>query len=141
MYAKVSWKEDQHFEGTATTGHLVNLDVPSTTGEKNKGFSPMELMAMGAAGCTSMDVLSILKKRRLDVREFNVKVEVERRDEIPRVFTHLHFIYTVGGPDIKLEDVERAVQLSEDKYCQGIAMMRASGAKISNEIVINKIED
>ena len=141
MYAQVTWKEDDHFEGTATTGHLVDLDVPSTTGEKNKGFSPMELMAMGAAGCTSMDVMSILKKRRLDIRGFNVKVEVERRDEIPRVFTHLHFIYTVSGPDIPLEDVQRAVQLSEDKYCQGIGMMRASGARITNEIVINKTDD
>lgn len=141
MYAQLTWKEDQHFEGTATTGHLIDLDVPAPQGEKNKGFTPMELMAMGAAGCTSMDVLSILKKRRVDIRGFQVKVKVERRDEIPRVFTHLHFIYTVTGKDIKLEDVERAVQLSEDKYCQGIAMMRASGAGISNAIVIKQIED
>lgn len=141
MKATITWKEDQHFVGTAPSGHFVDLDVPSKDGEKNKGFTPMELMAMGTAGCTSMDVLSILKKKRIDVRDFQVTVEVERRDEIPRVFTHMHFIYTVTGKNIREIDVEQAVKLSESKYCQGIAMMRASGAGISNSFVINEVED
>lgn len=139
MRAKISWKENMHFRGSAESNYIVDLDVPGTEGQISKGFTPMELIAMGVAGCTSMDVISILEKRRLDVRDFNVQVEVERRDEIPRVFTHLHFIYTVTGKDIQRKDVEFAVKLSEEKYCQGIAMMRASGAAISNEIVIENI--
>ena len=139
MNAKISWKENRHFEGTATSGHIVDPDVPSQQGESTKGFTPMELIAMGVAGCTSMDVINILEKQRLDVRDFSVQVEVDRREEIPRVFTHLHFTYTVTGKNIKRKDVEFAVKLSEEKYCQGIAMMRASGAAISNEIVIKEI--
>ena len=139
MHAKINWKENMHFRGSAESGYIVDLDAPATEGEVSKGLTPMQLIAMGVAGCTSMDVINILEKRRLDVRDFNVQVEVERRDEIPRVFTHLHFIYTVTGKNIQRKDVEFAVKLSEEKYCQGIAMMRASGAGISNEIVINEI--
>ncbi len=139
MHAIVTWIENMHFRGTADSGHIVGLDVPAEEGETSKGFPPMQLIAMGVAGCTSMDVYSILKKRRMDIRDFNVQVEIDRRDEIPRVFTHLHFIYTVTGKNIQRKDVEFAVKLSEEKYCQGITMMRASGASISNEIVINEI--
>ncbi|HPX65935.1 MAG TPA: OsmC family protein [Anaerolineaceae bacterium] len=139
MQAKMNWKENMHFQGSTESDFIVDLDVPAADGKNSKSLTPMQLIAMGVAGCTSMDVISILEKRRLDVRDFSVQVKVERRDEIPRVFTHLHFIYTVTGKNIKRKDVEFAVKLSEEKYCQGIAMMRASGAGISNEIVINEI--
>ena len=83
MQVKMNWKENMHFQGSAESGHVVSLDVPAAEGETSKGFTPMQMIAMGVAGCTSMDVINILAKRRLNVKDFNVQVEVDRRDEIP----------------------------------------------------------
>ncbi len=138
MKAKVVWKEKMHFTGMADSGHIVQLDSSELGGGENLGFRPMEMVAMGVAGCSSMDVVSILRKMDVDFNGYEVEVEVASAKEYPRVFTDMHFIYRVTGHNIKKEDVEKAVILSETKYCQGIAMMSKT-AKISHTIEI--IED
>jgi putative redox protein len=138
MKVKVTWKEKMHLTGTAPSGHIVQMDSSEQGGGQNLGFRPMEMVAMGVAGCSSMDVLSILRKMKVDFNGYEVEVDVTSATEFPKVFTDMHFTYRVTGHNIQKEDVEKAVELSETKYCQGIAMMSKS-AKISHTIEI--IED
>ncbi|HSN93647.1 MAG TPA: OsmC family protein [Anaerolineaceae bacterium] len=138
MNVKVVWKENMHLTGTAASGHIVQMDSSVQGGGQNLGFRPMEMVAMGVAGCSSMDVISILRKLKVDFHAYEVEVEVTSASEYPKVFTDMHFTYRVSGHNIKREDVEKAVELSETKYCQGIAMMSRS-AKISHTIEV--IED
>lgn len=138
MKAKVSWKEKMHLTGTAASGHIVQMDSSEQGGGENLGFRPMEMVAMGVAGCSSMDVMSILKKMKVDFNGYEVEVEVTSATEYPKVFTDMHFTYRVTGHNVDKDLVEKAVDLSETKYCQGIAMMSKS-AKISHTIEI--IED
>ncbi|MEA4813251.1 MAG: OsmC family protein [Anaerolineaceae bacterium] len=138
MNAKVIWKENMHLTGTADSGHIVQLDSSEISGGQNLGFRPMEMVAMGVAGCSSMDVISILRKMKVDFNAYEVQVEVSSAKDYPKVFTDMHFKYIVTGHNIQKEDVEKAVNLSETKYCQGIAMISKS-AKITHEIEI--VED
>ena len=136
MDVKVTWKQEMAFTGTADSGHEVMLDSAEGSGGHNTGFRPMELMALGTAGCTSMDVLSILSKKKVPFTAYECKVHVESvQDKHPHVFKLMEIEYIVTGKGIDRADVERAVQLSEEKYCQGIAMMRKT-AEIRSRITI-----
>lgn len=136
MDVKLNWKQDMAFTGTADSGHEVTLDSSEGSGGHNTGFRPMELMALGTASCSSMDVISILRKKRVPFTAYECKVHVESvRDAHPHVFELMEFEYIVTGKGIDRADVERAVQLSEEKYCQGIAMMRKT-AEIRSKITI-----
>ena len=110
------------FEGTADSGFKVTLGTIPEVGGDNDGFRPMELLAIGLAGCTAMDVISILNKKKQDVHDFEVRVHADRAEEHPRVFTHLTIEYIVSGKDLDRAAVERAVELSETKYCSAQAM-------------------
>lgn len=121
--AKVIWQGAMRFEGTASSGHILTLDSASEHGGQNAGFRPMELLLIGLAGCTAMDVISILNKKRVNVTGFEVNVRGERAETHPRVYTKIHVEYVVRGPDIPSEAVERAIQLSEEKYCSASAML------------------
>ncbi len=136
MDAKLTWKQDMALTATATSGHEVALDAAESSGGQNTGFRPTELIAIGAAGCSSMDVISILRKKKVPFSAFECKVHVESvQDQHPHVFKLMEFEYILTGKGINLADVERAVQLSEEKYCQGIAMMRKT-AEIRSKITI-----
>ena len=136
MDVKLTWKQDMAFSGTAESGHELTLDSSEGSGGHNTGFRPMELMALGTAGCSSMDVVSILRKKKVPFTAFECKVHVESvKDQHPHVFELMEFEYIVTGKEINLADVERAVQLSQDKYCQGIAMMRKT-AEIRSKVTI-----
>jgi len=124
MDAKVIWKERMSFEGTSDSGFKIPLGTSLDIGGDNDGFRPMELIAIGLAGCTAMDVISILRKKRQKVRNFEVKVHAERSNEHPKVFTHLAIEYVIRGKDIPREPVERAVELSASKYCPAQAMLK-----------------
>lgn len=124
MDAKVIWKEKMSFEGTADSGFKVTLGTIPEVGGDNDGFRPMELLAIGLAGCTAMDVISILNKKKQDVHDFEVRVHADRAEEHPRVFTHLTIEYIVSGKDLDRAAVERAVELSETKYCSAQAMFK-----------------
>ncbi|MGB4595757.1 MAG: OsmC family protein [Anaerolineaceae bacterium] len=135
MDAKVTWKGDMTFEATADTGFKVVMDSSEAGGGHDGGFRPTELLAMGTLGCTGMDVVSILRKKKVDLTDFEINVNVKSRDEHPMVFTEMNFEYIFTGRNIRREDVVRAVELSETKYCQCIAMM-AKTARITSNITI-----
>ena len=121
--AKVTWQGAMRFEGTASSGHTLILDSAPEHGGQNAGFRPMELLLVGLAGCTAMDVISILNKKRVEVTGFEVNVRGERAETHPRVYTRIHVEYVVRGPEIPPQAVERAIQLSEEKYCSASAML------------------
>jgi putative redox protein len=124
MDARVIWKEGMSFDGTADSGFEVSLGALPAVGGKDDGFRPMELIAIGLAGCTAMDVISILRKKKQEVTAFEVLVRAERGQEHPKVFTRLEIEYIVRGKDLSREAVERAVQLSADTYCPAQAMFK-----------------
>jgi len=123
MNAKVDWKGRMSFTGSADSGFEVPLGSYPEVGGDNDGFRPMELMAVSLAGCTAMDVISILKKKRQEVSDFQVKVETERSDQHPKVFTSAVIEYHVAGKDIAENAVTRAMELSADAYCPAQAMI------------------
>ncbi len=122
MDAKVIWKNRMSFEGTSDSGFKVPLGTVPEVGGDDDGFRPLELLAIGLAGCTAMDVISILAKKRQEVNSFEVKVHVDRQDDHPKVFTYIMIEYILNGNNISREAVERAVQLSAEKYCPAQAM-------------------
>jgi len=124
MNAKVIWKNRMSFEGTSDSGFNVPLGTVPAVGGDNDGFRPLELMAIGLAGCTAMDVISILKKKRQDVTGFEVQVHADRAEQHPKVFTNIIIEYIISGNDISEDAVKRAVQLSEETYCSAQAMMK-----------------
>lgn len=123
MNAKVEWKGKLSFTGSADSGFKVPLGSYPEVGGDDDGFRPMELMAVSLAGCTAMDVISILTKKRQDVSDFQVKVNTERADQHPKVFTKAIIEYHVAGKDISESAVKRAMELSADTYCPAQAMI------------------
>ena len=122
MEAKVSWQGKMTFNGTADTGFTVPLGASPQVGGDNDGFRPMELIAVGLAGCTAMDVISILSKKRQAVTDFEVQVHAQRADEHPKVFTQARIEYFISGHGIQEEAVLRAMELSATRYCPAQAM-------------------
>jgi len=123
MNAKVDWKGRMSFTGSADSGFEVPLGASPKVGGDDDGFRPMELMAISLAGCTAMDVISILKKKRQEISDFQVTVETERADQHPKVFTSAVIEYHVAGKDIAENAVSRAMELSADAYCPAQAMI------------------
>jgi putative redox protein len=123
MDAKVTWKQGMSFDGAANTGFTVPLGADPSVGGANDGFRPLELMAVSLAGCTAMDVISILKKKQQQVSAFEVNVHADQADDHPHVFTHVVIEYVVTGKGIDPAAVERAMQLSKDKYCPAQSML------------------
>jgi putative redox protein len=123
MEAKVTWQGRMTFTGNADSGFPVQLGTDPAVGGDNDGTRPMELIAIGLAGCTAMDVISILQKKRQDVTGFEVRVHASRAEEHPKVFSHITLEYLIEGRNIDPAAVERAIQLSETKYCPAQAML------------------
>jgi putative redox protein len=124
MEARVSWNNNLSFRGSGESSFTVPLDAePTFSGEKN-GFEPMELIAIGLAGCTAMDIISILQKKQQDVTNFEVQVHAKRATEFPKVFTNIVIEYIVEGHHVDPAAVERSIELSATKYCPAQAMLR-----------------
>ena len=138
MESQVVWKAGLNFEGSADSGFHLSLDGSVKTGGENKGFRPIELLAIGLAGCTGMDVISILEKKRQAVAGFEVIVRTERAEQHPHVFTHIEMEYKINGKAIDRTEVERAVQLSIEKYCPAYAML-SQAVPIDTKISITDI--
>lgn len=122
MEAKVTWKQRLTFSGTADSGFEVPLGAEAGVGGDEDGFRPMELIATGLAGCTAMDVISILQKKRQEVTAFEVQVHAERAQEHPKVFTRAVIDYHVTGRGVDEAAVLRAIELSATRYCPAQAM-------------------
>ena len=110
MKTKVVWKGNLSFTGTSANGYTIPLDSEPEVGGNGKGFRPMELLAIGLAGCTAMDVISILRKKRQDVTAFEVQVETDRAKDYPKVFTHITVDYIVTGHNVQPAAVERSME-------------------------------
>jgi putative redox protein len=121
--AAVTWDHGLTFEGTADTGFTVNLGGSTSVGGNDDGFRPMELILTGLIGCTAMDVISILRKKRQDVTDFRVTADAEQAEGHPHVFTRIRIHYIVEGRDVDPAAVERAMVLSETRYCPAQAML------------------
>ena len=132
MRASIKWVEGVSFLGETESGHAVRMDGPPEGGGRNLGPRPMELVLLGTGGCTTYDVMHILKKSRQEVTDCVVTINAERAVEDPKVFTKIHFHFVVTGKNIKFEQVERAIQLSAEKYCSA-SIMLAKTADITHD--------
>ena len=134
---KVYLKQIDNFSLAAKgeSNHLIVIDERVEDGGNGSATGPMELLLISVASCSAMDVISILKKRRVEELKLEIEVEAKRREEYPRIFTDIHLKYTVSGKDIREKDVARAIRLSEEKYCSAIAMVKNT-AKMSSEYVL-----
>lgn len=116
----VTLQEGMHFEASSFPhgeGCTVQLDAAETFGGEGKGSRPQSLLLVSLGGCTGMDVISILRKKRQDVTAFEVRLRAEKAAEHPKVYTHIWLTYVVTGRDIDPAAVERAIELSMEKYC------------------------
>ncbi len=125
MKARVKWVEQVSFLGESESGHAVLMDGAPAAGGRNLGPRPMEMLLLGAGGCTSFDVIAILKKSRQAVTDCYVELEAERAETDPKIFTKIHMHFVVKGRDIKPEAVEKAIKLSAEKYCSASIMLGA----------------
>lgn len=123
MNAKVTWKNGMSFTGSADTGFDLPLGADPGVGGANDGFRPLELMVVSLAGCTAMDVISILRKKQQDVTAFEVQVSAEQQHEHPHVFTQATVTYLVSGHNVSEAAVTRAIELSATKYCPAQTML------------------
>lgn len=126
MKTRVKWVEGITFLGETESGHGVVMDGALSVGGRNLGPRPMEMLLLGAGGCSSIDVIMILKKSRQAVSDCYVDISAERADSDPKVFTKIHMHFVVTGKDIKPEAVEKAVKLSAEKYCSASIMLGAT---------------
>jgi len=125
-----------HMEATNETGNSIQMDGSPSIGGQNLGARPMEIVLMSLAGCSSIDVISILKKMKQEVTEYDVEVTAERRDEVPSIFTKIHMKFLVKGNNLEEDKVKRAVQLSAEKYCS-VSKILEPTAEISWNCVIS----
>lgn len=135
MKAKIKWVEDMMFMGQSGSGHAVVMDGPPELGGKNMGIRPMEMMLLGLGGCTSFDVMLILKRSRQEVTDCVAELSAERAETDPKVFTKIHIHFVVTGKELKEKMVQRAVELSATKYCSA-SIMLAQTVEISHDYEI-----
>ncbi|SRR6056297_1611122 len=135
MKASVKWVEDMTFMGETGSGHAMIIDGPPDHGGHNRGMRPMELLLLGMAGCTAVDVIAMLRKGRQQVADCVVDIAAERADSVPKVFTRIHAHYRISGHALKESQVRRAVELSAEKYCSASVMLGKT-AEISHDFEI-----
>jgi putative redox protein len=135
MKARVKWVEDVCFMGETESGHAVIMDASPDVGGRNLGMRPMEMLLVGMGGCSSIDVVTILKKSRQPITDCVAEITAERADEIPKVFTKIHVHFVVTGKGLNPVQVERAVNLSAEKYCSA-SIMLGKAAQMSHDFEI-----
>lgn len=135
MKARIKWIDGMAFIGESESGHGIVMDASPEVGGRNLGPRPMEMLLLGAGGCSSIDVMMILKKSRQAVADCYVEISAERAATDPKVFTKIHMHFVVKGKDIKPEAVEKAVKLSAEKYCSASIMLGAT-AKMTHDFEV-----
>ncbi len=138
MKARVVWVENSKFLGESGSGHAVLMDGPPESGGQNLGIRPMEMLLVGMGGCTAFDVVHILRKGRHDVRDCELQLEAERAETDPKVFTKIHIHYVVKGKNLSEAVVQRAIDLSAEKYCSASIMLGKS-AEITHDYEIVEV--
>ncbi|MCK4678648.1 MAG: OsmC family protein [Bacteroidales bacterium] len=132
----IDWMEDMAFE-TEINGHKLILDADESVGGKDRGPRPKPLTLVSLGGCTGMDVVSILNKMRVNFESCRVSIEAEQTDEHPKYYHKIHLTYIFKGNDLPMAKLDKAVNLSQDRYC-GVSTMLRNRAELTYEIVIEK---
>lgn len=117
MKVNVEWKGSMAFEGKGDSGHNVLLDAAPKVGGEDKGPRPMEVLLYSLGGCTGMDVVSILKKMRMDVESFNMEITAQRAPEHPKRYTHININYQFTGNNLDETKIRKAINLTQETYC------------------------
>lgn len=126
MKATVKWNGGLAFTGLANSGFPIQMDSDPSLGGRNSGVRPMEMIALGLAGCTAMDVLSILQKKRQDITHFDVHIDAPRSAEYPKVFTSAVLTIVLAGRQVEEMALLRAIELSVTKYCAAHALLKGA---------------
>ena len=135
MNISVNWVDGMLMVGKSHSGHSITMDGPPEIGGENLGVRPMEMLLLGVAGCTMIDVVTTLKKMRQELTHCETKVNAERADDHPKVFTDIHIQFLVKGKDLDSKKVEKAITLSAEKYCSA-SIMLGKTASISHDFEI-----
>lgn len=135
MKTRIKWQGGVSFSGESESGHRVVMDGAPEAGGKNLGPRPMEMVLMGVGGCTAFDVVMILKKSQQAISDCVVEMEAERATSDPKVFTHIHLHFVVTGKNLNPSRVQRAIDLSAEKYCSASIMLK-SAVKITHDFEI-----
>ncbi len=130
----VIWNDSMSFDAHVN-GHSITLDASEQVGGTDRGPRPKPLLLASLGGCTGMDVMSILKKMRIEPEYFNVSIEAHMTEEHPKYYDKIHVKYIFKGKDLPPEKLEKAVSLSQDKYC-GVSKLLGFGSDISHEIIL-----
>ena len=138
MKTRVTWLEDMTYVAQSPSGHAVVMDGPPELGGHNLGPRPMEMLLMGMGGCTAIDVVNILRKSRQDLRGCEVQIESDRAKSDPKVFTTLHVHFILTGKSLSARHIERAIQLSAEKYCSA-SIMLGKTAEITHDFEIVEV--
>ena len=139
MKATVKWVDGAMFLGESGSGHAIVMDGPPDNGGRDMGVRPMEMLLLGVGGCSSFDVMSILSKSRQNVRDCRCELTAVRADAVPAVFESIHLHFVISGKGLDASRVERAVQLSAEKYCSASIMLTKAGVAMTHDFEI--IED
>jgi putative redox protein len=140
MKARVKWVDGLMFVGESGSGHAVVMDGAPESGGRDLGIRPMEMLLIGLGGCTAVDVVLILKRGREAIEDCVVEIEAARAESDPKVFTRIHLHYVLEGRNLAVNKVERAIQLSADKYCSATAMLGRT-AEITHDFEIRTAEE
>ena len=135
MNISVNWVDGMLMVGKSHSGHSITMDGPPEIGGENLGVRPMEMLLLGVAGCTMIDVVTTLKKMRQDLTNCETKLSAERAIEHPKVFTDIHIQFIVKGKDLDPKKVEKAITLSAEKYCSA-SIMLGKTASITHDFEI-----
>ena len=136
MKATVKWEGNLNFKGQAESGHWVQMSSPKK-GEETFGASPMELVLIGLGGCTSMDIVWILQKKRIIFEDFWVEIDADKTEDHPKVYSRIHLKFIFKGQGLKIEPLEQAAKLSAEKYCS-VGAMLGKVARITHEVEIRE---
>jgi putative redox protein len=123
MNISVNWVDGLLMVGKSDSGHTITMDGPPESGGENLGVRPMEMLLLGVAGCTMIDVVTTLKKMRQDLSHCETKINAERATDHPKVFTDIHIQFIVKGKDLDSKKVDKAITLSAEKYCSASIML------------------
>ncbi len=134
---KVRWVEGMQFVATDSLGHSIVMDTSKKSGREASGFSPMQLLLVALGGCTGMDVVHIMRKQRQQVDGLELLVSGKRVEKQPRVYNNINVVYRVKGKSIKEVAVQRAIKLSQDKYCS-VGATLSDKAKVTSNYVIHQ---
>ena len=133
----LAWKKGMAFE-TELNGHKLTVDVDEANGGQDLGPRPKALMLVALAGCTGMDIVSMLAKMRVELADLNIKVDGEVTEEHPKHFTSMHITYEFWGKDLPMDKLEKAVSLSDERYC-GVSATLKKGIPVTHSIVVHEV--